>query len=58
MLIKVFGHWINPSIVALALDQGKDCSLWCASGESALVIIENKTADEVAAEINRQIKGE
>lgn len=67
MLVKVEGYWINPNNVAQiydvasrTVDCGKthlpDCIIDFIGQREGGLFINNKTADEVATEINRQIK--
>jgi hypothetical protein len=54
MLIKVFGKWTNPAkILGLTAD---DNGTTLHYGVNCIVRIEGKSPDEVAQEINRQIK--
>lgn len=67
MLINVFGTWINPTnitdihnIKSRTADNGlthlPDCKIFFIGDENG-IFINNKTADEVATEINKQLKG-
>lgn len=70
MLIKVFGYQVNSENINFILNQhcrtndgGKtylpDCRIYFrGSSDNEGLFINDKTADEVAAEINRQIEGE
>ena len=57
-LILVFGVWINPHQVrSLYQTIEGDCNIIFLSGDDAYYeTIENKTCDQVAQEINKQME--
>jgi hypothetical protein len=50
MIVKIFGHWINPFCIQSITDYGSGVYV---NLERHCVTIENKTPDEVAIEIAR-----
>ena len=59
MLIKVFGIWLMTSNVLALKPYGADCFVDTIKGVRAWqIIIEDRTCDQVAEEIKRQLKHE
>jgi len=60
MLINILGMWIMSSSIFRLEPVRSGCDMFYRSnsGKSVYETIQNKTCDEVAAEINKQIKGE
>ena len=57
MLIKVFGIWLMATSISSLGGYDNICTIRMnATGGTGLYTIKDKTCDEVAAEINRQIK--
>jgi len=59
MLIKVFGRWINPDKIEYLSENDiydEDSTTAFINYETDAVRFEKKTADELAEEINKQIK--
>jgi len=58
MLIKVFGIWINPDLIYTLNTTRHECIASCNvfNKDDRYIRFSGKTADEVAQEINRQIK--
>lgn len=54
MLISVFGVWLNPALVKYLVQDGRDT--WAHFDNENGLRIEGRTADAVAAEINRRAK--
>lgn len=58
MLIEVFNKWINPQAVtscSLKIDASGEYSKLCLGTDSVYI---DKTPEEVAQEINRQIRAQ
>tara|TARA_R110000851_G_scaffold102450_3_gene219028 strand:- start:3251 stop:3436 length:186 start_codon:yes stop_codon:yes gene_type:complete len=53
-LILMFGVWINPWGIEKVSDLGKGC--YVSTGYHNSYIFKNKTCDQVAQEINKQME--
>jgi len=53
MLIKVFGEWINPNQIVNLAEVDNDTNIWLT--DTTKITVKDKTPDEVAEEIGRQI---
>lgn len=58
-LIKIFAVWVDPYDIQCIIPEpwsgGKNSCIYFKNGDGKAVIIENKTPDEVANELNNEI---
>lgn len=56
MLIKVFGIWLNPDCIKTLFGTAAGTDLYLISDQKPTLSIAGQKPDEVAVEINKQIK--
>lgn len=56
MLIKVFGIWLMASNVTSLSERNGSCGIYMTNEYSSPINVKNISCDEVAEEINRQIR--